>query len=357
MNALETELEYPFGDALPLPDAPMQIAPGIFWVRLELPFRLNHINTWLIRDEVHGQSGWCVVDCGIDQPSSRAQWESIFAHHLDGLPVVRVVVTHMHPDHIGLAHWICGRWKAPMWISTTDFMTARSAMQLDIQYGGEAAAQFHARHGLLDESALNKVSTRGDYYRALVPALPHQHHRLMDQAVLTLGQEDWVCHAGHGHSPEHMALHSAEQGILISGDMVLPRISTNVSVFDSEPEADPLLLYMQSLERMRTLPAHTLVLPSHGRPFRGLHRRIDQLQSHHHERLAELAAACATKAMSGMDAVELLFARDLDAHQLTFALGEAIAHLHTLWHQGQLIRTVDEVGVYRFKAKAEWSRS
>ena len=357
MNSLETELEYPFGDALPLAHQPMQIVPGIFWVRLELPFRLNHINTWMLRDEVDGQAGWCIVDCGIDQPSSRAQWESIFAEHLQGLPIVRVVVTHMHPDHIGLAHWICGQWNAPMWISTTDFMTARSAMQLDIQYGGEAAAQFHARHGLLNESALNQVRTRGDYYRALVPNLPSQHHRLMDQALLTLNRDDWTCLAGYGHSPEHMSLHSSQQGILIAGDMVLPRISTNVSVFDSEPEADPLLLYLQSLERLRALPETTLVLPSHGRPFRGLHRRIDQLQAHHHERLAELMAACANRAMSGMDAVELLFARDLDAHQLTFALGESIAHLHTLWHQDQLIRVQDPDGVYRFKAKAEWSRS
>ena len=174
---------------------------------------------------------------------------------------------------------------------------------------------------------------------------------------MRLAHTDWTCHAGYGHAPEHMALHCLAQSVLISGDMVLPRISTNISVFDGEPEGDPLLLYMQSLERMRSLPEETLVLPSHGRPFKGLHRRIDQLQSHHHERLAELVAACANAELSGMDAVEVMFARDLDAHQLPFALGEAIAHLHTLWHQGQLKRSVDSEGIYRFKAKAEWIRS
>lgn len=356
MNTLESELTYPLGDTLPKPTEPLQVSPGVFWVRLSLPFQLNHINTWLIRDQVDGQAGWCIVDCGVDQASSRAQWQAIFDQHLGGLPVLRVVVTHMHPDHIGLAHWICAQWQVPMWISSTDYMTARSAIRKDAT-GGELAARFYARHGLRDEAALHQVRTRGDYYRGMVPALPDQHHRLMDQTALRLAHTDWTCHAGYGHAPEHMALHCPAQSVLISGDMVLPRISTNISVFDGEPEGDPLLLYMQSLERMRALPEETLVLPSHGRPFKGLHRRIDQLQSHHHERLAELVAACANAELSGMDAVEVIFARDLDAHQLPFALGEAIAHLHTLWHQGQLKRSVDSEGIYRFKAKAEWIRS
>ena len=357
MNTLESELAYPLGDTLPKPTEPLQIAPGVFWVRLSLPFQLNHINTWLIRDQVEDQPGWCVVDCGVNQASSREQWEAIFDQHLEGLPVLRVVVTHMHPDHIGLAQWIGQRWQAPMWISSTEFMTARAVLAKERTQGGELAARFFARHGLRDEAALERVRTRGDEYRGMVPSLPDQHHRLMDQFVLSLGQTDWVCHAGYGHSPEHMALHCAQQSILISGDMVVPRISTNVSVFESEPEGDPLLLYMQSLERLRQLPSETLVLPSHGRPFKGLHRRIDQLQAHHHDRLAELMAACANASLSGMDAVEVMFARDLDAYQLPFALGEAVAHLHTLWHQGQLKRTCDADGVYRFKARAEWIRS
>ena len=357
MNSLETELQYPLGDELPPEGHALPVAPGVKWVRLGLPFQLNHINTWLVRDRVDGQEGWCIVDCGIDQAQSRAHWESVFETSLEGLPVVRVLVTHMHPDHLGLAHWLCERWQAPLFISTTDYLAAKSAMQIDTNYGGAPAAEFFALHGLKDEAALERVRTRGQYYLGMVPALPPRHHRLLDQRVLNLAGQEWTCWVGYGHAPEHMALHAPALGVLISGDMVLPRISTNVSVYESEPEADPLLMFMQSLERMRALPSDTLVLPSHGRPFKGLHRRIDQLESHHHERLAEIMAACVTRPLSAMDAVSVLFARDLDLHQLPFALGESIAHLHTLWHQGQLRRERDAQGVYRFKPTAEWSRA
>jgi glyoxylase-like metal-dependent hydrolase (beta-lactamase superfamily II) len=163
-----------------------------------------------------------------------------------------------------------------------------------------------------------------------------------------VGGTDWVCHTGYGHAPEHISLHSPALGVLISGDMVLPRISTNVSVIDLEPESNPLQLYLDSLERMRALPADTLVLPSHGRPFRGLHTRIGQLKDHHDERFADVLAACGQAPQTAAALLPVLFKRTLDVHQTTFAMGESIAHLNALWLAGRLVRRIDAEGVHRF---------
>jgi glyoxylase-like metal-dependent hydrolase (beta-lactamase superfamily II) len=182
----------------------------------------------------------------------------------------------------------------------------------------------------------------------MVPAVPERFRRLMDGNRVRIGDHEWRCHAGYGHAPEHIALHSPTLNTLISGDMVLPRISTNVMVIDLEPEADPLTLYLDSIARLRELPADTLVLPSHGRPFSGLHRRIDQLREHHDERYAEVMAACAGRPQSAADVLPLLFKRPLDLHQTTFAMGEAIAHLHGLWYAGKLGRELGADGVFRF---------
>jgi glyoxylase-like metal-dependent hydrolase (beta-lactamase superfamily II) len=182
----------------------------------------------------------------------------------------------------------------------------------------------------------------------MVPQVPEQYRRLMNADVLTIGGREWTCHVGHGHAPEHMSLHNAALGVLIAGDMVLPRISTNVSVIDIEPEGDPLPLYLASIARLRALPADTLVLPSHGRPFRGLHTRIAQLTTHHDERFADVLAACAEAPQSAADLLPVLFKRKLDLHQTTFAMGEAIAHLHALWFAEKLVRRVDAQGIYRF---------
>ena len=162
------------------------------------------------------------------------------------------------------------------------------------------------------------------------------------------GGHAWRCIVGYGHAPEHMALHCAKLGLLISGDMVLPRISTNVSVYDLEPESDPLALFLSSLRRFDGLPAGTLVLPSHGKPFTGLHVRMRQLHEHHDARLAEVMAACTLQPCHAAELLPVLFKRALDLHQTTFAMGEAIAHLHALWHAGKLVRRAPTEGVWRF---------
>ena len=348
MNALEMQLQYPFGDELPSVGTTLAVAPGVRWLRMPLPFQLDHINLWLLRDQIDGQEGWSIVDCGITNDTTRDAWEQVFANELQGLPVLRVIVTHMHPDHIGLAHWLTERWGVRLWISATDYNAARLASTATTGFGGPASARFMASHGLIDPVAQEKIKGRSNYYAGMVPQVPAQFRRLLADDVLQIGGSAWHCHAGYGHAPEHISLHCEELGVLISGDMVLPRISTNVSVIDIEPEANPLVLYLDSIKRMKELPADTLVLPSHGRPFKGLHTRVDQLVAHHNERFADVLAECAREPQHAAGLLTVLFKRPLDLHQTTFAMGESIAHLHALWLGGQLRRRLDADGIYRF---------
>lgn len=351
MNPLEHEIRYPLADQLPEPGVAMTIAPGIKWIRMGLPFALDHINLWLLRDRdvERDMDGWTVVDCCIDSPATREQWESVFASSLDGLPILRVVVTHMHPDHVGLAHWLCDRWQVPLWMSATDYHTARIAIDDRNGFGGEAGAEFYRSHGMTDERFLAHVCGRKSYYPSLVPALPGSYRRLLDADVIAIGDHQWECISGYGHAPEHMALYCPDLGILISGDMVLPRISTNISVHAGEPESNPLRLFLSSLERYLALPGDTLVLPSHGKPFHGLHERIGQLQTHHRDRLQDILDAPAEVPLTASDVLPILFKRPLDEHQLTFAVGEALAHLHWLWFAGRMTRYVDAGGVRHFQ--------
>lgn len=350
---LERALHYPLADQLPPRGGAIELMPGLKWLRMVLPFALDHINLWLLRDRIDGRDGWTVVDCCIDHPEPRADWEQVFARELDGLPVLRVIVTHMHPDHVGLAHWICERWSTPehecrLWMSATDYMNARHACQVVNSFGGERLADYFRSHGMTAAGDLEQIRNRKSYYRGLVPAVPPSYARLLDCMTLSIGGQAWRCIAGYGHAPEHMALYCEALNVLISGDMVLPRISTNVSVYEMEPEADALTQFLDSLERFLPLPDDVLVLPSHGKPFTGLHVRLQQLHEHHRDRLDEVMQAARDKPVSACDVLPVLFKRPLDLHQTTFALGEAVAHLHRLWHAGQLKRTRDAHGIWRF---------
>ncbi len=349
-NPREHELTYPLGDVLPALGDTIEVAPGVRWLRMLLPFALDHINLWLLEDRIDGIDGWSIVDCGITNDATRSAWDRVFDTQLGGKPVLRVIVTHMHPDHIGLAHWLTARWDCRLWVSATDWNAARMASAATTGFGGEAAAAFMVSHGLTDPESIEKVRARSNYYANMVPAVPAQFRRLMDGMALAIGGRPWRCIAGYGHAPEHIALHCEELGVLISGDMLLPRISTNVSVIDIEPEANPLPLYLHSIGRFAPLAGDTLVLPSHGKPFRGVRARIDQLREHHDERLAEVLAACSTGAKTAAEMLPVLFRRALDLHQTTFAMGEAVAHLHALWLDGRLARERGADGVWRFAA-------
>ena len=348
-------LKYPLDEQLPALGAAIEVAPGIFWLRMGLPFALNHINLWLLRDRrPHPtqagvvQEGWTAVDCGIDNPATREAWLHIEASVLQGLPILRVLVTHMHPDHMGLAHWLCERWQAPLWMSTSEYQSALLACTGVSNFGGNATVQFFAAHGWNKAEELAVVKSRVGYYTSMVPKIPRTYVRLMAGATVQVGEYAFECISGFGHSPEHMALHDAQHGVLISGDMLLPSISTNVSVYAMEPDSNPLQLFLDSLDKMADLPEETLVLPSHGRPFRGAAARIAQLHAHHHDRLDELLAACSPQALSAHDVLPLIFKRTLDVHQTTFAIGEAVAHLNLLWLAGKLLRHRGTDGIYRF---------
>jgi glyoxylase-like metal-dependent hydrolase (beta-lactamase superfamily II) len=311
---------------------------------MPLPFALDHINLWLLKDDC----GWSIIDCGVATDATRASWDAVFDSSLDGLPIRRVLATHCHPDHVGLAHWLCQRWQVPLWMTTGEYGFARMMSAALPGVDGPSALPHFRRHGLRDPALLAQIEARKNYYPSLVPAMPDSYVRMQDGQMVVIGAQRWRVITGFGHSPEHAALYCVDLGILISGDMVLPRISTNVSVFAIEPDANPLQLYLDSLDKFAALPEQTLVLPSHGKPFRGLHTRIAQLREHHVARLAEVMQAC-VEWQSAADIVPLMFRRALDVHQLGFALGEALAHLHQLWYDGKLSRQSGPDGIVRFR--------
>lgn len=351
-NSLEAQLDYPFGEQLPATGDTLEVAPGIQWLRMPLPFALNHINLWLLADRglptsaQPGQPGYCIVDCGISNDATQTAWQAILARQPH--PVLRVIATHCHPDHVGSSDWLCSQWQVALWMSCGEYAFGRMMSAGLPGVDGVAALPHFERHGLTDPALLENMRSRKNYFPSLVPAMPHSYTRIYDGQKMMIGEHQWRVITGFGHSPEHVALYCDALQVLISGDMVLPRISTNISVFAAEPDANPLQQYLDSLDKFADLPKNTLVLPSHGKPFRGLHTRITQLQEHHALRLQEVVQACASP-HSAADIVPIMFIRPLDAHQRSFAMGEALAHLNFLWHNGQLCRKLQKDGVMRYQ--------
>ena len=340
-------LEFPFAEA-PAPGALRSVAPGVYWLRMALPFALDHINLWLLEDG----EGWAIVDTGLANEATRVLWDQV----LDGAaargPVRRVLVTHFHPDHAGNAGWLCERFAAPLWITQGEYLTAHAVRAGAAGFVAEATLALFRTHGL-DEARLGQLGMRGNQYRRVVGELPTQYRRILEGETVVVGDRAWRVISGYGHAPEHASLYCESLGVLISGDMLLPTISTHVGVWPTDPEGDPLGHFMRSVRRFRDLPADVLVLPSHGRPFRGAHARVAQLEAHHEMRLAELLAACGEAPRSAADVLSLIFRRPLDAQQLHFAMSEAIAHLQYLERAGRLRRARGEDGVTRFALTRE----
>jgi glyoxylase-like metal-dependent hydrolase (beta-lactamase superfamily II) len=234
-------------------------------------------------------------------------------------------------------------------MTQAEFLTAHAVLEQRATHAFADTFALFAHHGMAKEF-VTALNARGNHYRRGVPEVPAQFERMLHGDQVNAGCTHWRIISGHGHSPEHASLYSAERSLLISGDMLLPRISTNVSVAAAEPDGDPLARFLASIEAYATLPPETLVLPSHGLPFRGMAMRVAQLQAHHAERLAELEAAvhAATTPVSASDMLPVLFRRALDLQQRFFAMGEAIAHLNHLWHRGRIRRTVAPDGAIRF---------
>ncbi len=278
-------LHYPFPQ-VPATGELTEVAPGVFWLRMPLPFQLDHINLWVLRDG----DGWTLVDTGFPDDAVRSTWLAILAA-LDG-PVKRLIVTHFHPDHLGLATWLMAQTGAPLWMTSGEFLTAHAVWHEVGGHGARFMVEQFRQHGL-GADLLAKFEKRGSGYRKAVPALPDYYHRLKLGDNLAVDGRNWQILIGYGHAPEHLALYCPDLSVLISGDMLLPRISTNISVFAATPDADALRWYLESLDTMAAeIPAASLVLPSHGLPFVGVQARVAALHAHHRERLQALEESC-----------------------------------------------------------------
>ena len=331
-------LTYPLGPP-PAPGEAIQAAPGVLWLRLPLPMQLNHINVYAIEDG----EGWAVVDTGIRTPDSIAGWEAALTGPLAGKPITRVICTHMHPDHIGLAGWLCERFDAPLLMTQLEYVTGRMLFA-DTGTAPEAGAIFW-RAGGWNEPQIERYRQSYGMFAKGMTAMPAGYQRIREGQVLSIGGEDWTILIGNGHSPEHACLWRKSDDVFISGDQILPRISSNISVWPTEPQADPLDDWMTSLDRLgELLPADLLVLPGHGEPFTGVLPRIEALKRGHAVALKRLERTL-REPKRAVDVFASLFARPVGDGILGMATGEAIAHLNYLAGQGRVRRERDADGV------------
>jgi glyoxylase-like metal-dependent hydrolase (beta-lactamase superfamily II) len=335
-------IAFPFDP--PRPDGEVvTLAPGVLWARMPMPMQLDHINVYLLRDH----DGWFIVDTGLNLPASRALWETIVEHHFDGLPLKGLICTHFHYDHAGLSAWLTERFDAPLYMTHGEYFTMRTLAGPPPEPLPDSMLTFYLRAGMPRERVEEMFAKlRRDPF---MPPQPRAFTRLREGQVLHIGGRDWRVVIGEGHSPEHACLYCDSDRLLIAGDQLLPRITSNVLVSDIEPEANPLKLWLDSLDRLAQLAPDTLVLPSHERVFRGLLPRVAELHAHHvlqfdivrgHLRENGSATAFETKSK--------LFPRVLSAVEDMMALGETIAHLSCLRYAGEVRRVLDDDGLYRF---------
>ncbi|MGL4286102.1 MAG: MBL fold metallo-hydrolase [Phreatobacter sp.] len=324
----------------------IEVAPGILWTRLPLPFRLDHVNIYLIEDG----DGWAVLDTGIDDAVTRAAWEALVAGPLKGRHLTRLIVTHFHPDHIGLAGWLAERFGIPLITSQTSYLSCLNISLSPNALDAKLYRDFYLGHGLGAELT-ELVSTQGNEYLHMVANLPGTFLRIVGGDTLRIGGRTFSVLVGDGHAAEQIMLYSAEDKILFVADQVLAKISPNVSVWAVDPNGDPLGLFIRSLRRLRSeIPEDTLVLPGHQLPFQGLHVRSTQLISHHESRCAALLEACREAPRSAADLIPIIFPRKLDAHQTSFAFSEVLAHVNYTLNLGELVRDGRRGGVDYFAA-------
>lgn len=336
-------LTYPWGAHAPGVGETTRIADGISWARIPMPGSLGHINSWLLDDE----GGVAIVDTGMLLTLCSDAWKALIKAAPEGSRVTRVFGTHLHPDHIGLAGWLCKRFDVDLWMTRGEWLTARM-LTSDARDTVPDAFITLQREAGWDEEALDEMRTGGwGRFARMVYPMPVGYRRIVDGERIDFGRHCWRVVVGSGHSPEHACLLNEASGVLVSGDQVLPRISSNVSVNVSEPEADPLGEWLDSIERLLELPDDLIVCPAHGEPFTGLHTRLIALRDEHHRRLDDVAAAIAERPLRVVDTFGLLFNREITGNNRELATGEAIAHLRRLELQGRARRdTVDGVRLY-----------
>ena len=332
------DLDYLEGEP-PAPGEARRIADGLLWLRMPLPMELNHINLWLLEDD----DRCTVIDTGLNADVCREAWSSFEHGAVAGRRLERVFVTHDHPDHMGLAHWLAERHGASVWMSQWAHESSSSFLRMEPVDVASRLHEFLHRHGL--DAGQGGEPPRD--HRGAFGGIPPLDRAPLDGETLTLGGAAWQVVETGGHCRGHLCLHDEARHMLVSGDQVLPSISPNVSVLASAPDADPLRAFLDSLARLEACDSGTLVLPSHGRPFRALHRRIADLRAHHFDQLAKLESFCG-EPRSAQDAVPVMFGRVLRGFHRVLALGEALAHLHFLASEGRVARHVGDDGVVRF---------
>lgn len=336
-------------EGVPEPGGAMEVAPGVIWLRMPLLLTgLSHINLWLLRDG----EGWTLVDTGMQNDVIKGHWEEAFVQVLGGRPIVRVICTHFHPDHMGLAGWLCARFKAPLWTTRREWLMGRM-FWLDARPTAPDYFLDHYRRLGFPESAVADIDDRGfDNYRKSSAETPGQYRRIVDGEEFDIGGRSFRVIVGYGHAPEHACLYCAELNLMISGDQILPKITPHIGVYPGEPDANPLQEYLDSLATYRPLPQDLLVLPAHNAPFRGLHDRLDYLARHHADRLTVLEELCA-EPKRVLSTLKVLYSRVLKPHETFLGVGEAIAHLNCLIATGRLTRELDSDGVWRYRRLAE----
>ncbi len=340
-------IEYPWSQA-PHDGEVTRIADGVSWIRMPLPFALDHINLWIL-DDGHG---WTVIDSGFGLPEISRLWETLLDGALAARKVTRLIVTHFHPDHFGQAGWLARRFAVPLWMPRTEWLTGTLLFADEQSRISSRQAEFFRVHGL-PEAQCERMRMRGNVYRKVITPPPESYVRIKKGDVLDINGLEWRVITGTGHAPEHACLYCAERGLLISGDQVLPGISPNVTLHASEPDSDPLADFLRTMDELRDLPDDVLVLPSHGFPFRGLSSRLEWLAQHHAERLERVSEHCA-RPRTAADLLSVLFEREMDPHQLGFAMGESLAHAYHLVKMGRLSR-LDGDGVISFVRLAQAS--
>ncbi len=341
-GALKAALVYPF-EAPPERGRAIEVAPGVHWIRMPLPFALDHINLWALDDE----SGWALVDTGIRTDETMRVWRELFANAPDGRPLTRVFVTHLHPDHVGMAGWLTRKFGVRLWMTRLEYLMCRVMVNDTGREAPADAIEFYRRAGWGD-AEIETYRVRFGNFGKHIHTLPDSYHRLEDGDELRIGAHTWRVVVGNGHSPEHACLYCPDLHLLISGDQVLPRISSNVSVYPIEPDADPMADWLSSLARLRRdVPDDVLVLPSHNECFRGLHARIEALERGQAQSLERLRRAL-KEPKRAIDVFPALFVRKIgaaDVNLLGMATGESVACLNHLMHRGEAVRELAADGV------------
>jgi glyoxylase-like metal-dependent hydrolase (beta-lactamase superfamily II) len=340
MDTPAPRLIYPW-ETPPAPGEAVEVAEGVLWLRLPLPMKLDHVNVFAFDEG----DGWTVVDTGFDTKTARGIWEAVLAGPLKGRPVRRVVVTHYHPDHVGLAGWFQAQG-AELVTTRTSWLLARMLV-LDVQpVPVPETVAFWRAAGMGEEMLAQRMAERPFNFADVVAPLPLGYRRIAEGDVIRIGGRDWDVRMGDGHAPEHATFWSRDGALVIGGDQLLPSISPNLGVYASEPEADPVGDWIAACGRLAAFATEAqLVLPGHKLPYRGLPTRMRQLRENHEGALDRLARHLA-EPRTAAECFAPLFLREIGPGEYGLALVEAMAHCLHLWHRGRARRVRREDGAW-----------